>query len=196
MIFRLLNLNGTRVQSNFDGRNSGFEFTATVENLHSKGLRSCSQALLIIQKYFRAGPAKKLFILVHRQYKSFYSDDTLKSECQLGWVIKLVFYNLVWRIRFWTIKTFEKEFRYLYWTISKIIYWNLFLDREKLKNKGFSFRSLEFESKHAGNSNDDEAWVRATVHPVVFEASYAASTMCCAQVQIQVDYAAELDDVG
>ena len=38
--------------------------------------------------------------------------------------------------------------------------------------------------------------MRATVHPVVFEASYAASTMCCAQVQIQVDYAAELDDVG
>jgi len=75
VIFRLLNLNGTRVQSNFDGRNSGFEFTATVENLHSKGLRSCSPALLIIQKYFRAGPAKKLFILVHRQYKSFYSDD-------------------------------------------------------------------------------------------------------------------------
>ena len=25
--------------------------------------------------------------------------------------------------------------------------------------------------------NDDEAWVCATVHPVVFEASYAASTM-------------------
>ena len=43
---------------------------------------------------------------------------------------------------------------------------------------------------------DDEAWVCATVHPVVFEASYAASTMCCAQVQIQVDYTAELDDVG
>ena len=38
--------------------------------------------------------------------------------------------------------------------------------------------------------------MRATVHQVVFEASYAASTMCCAQVQIQVDYAAELDDVG
>ena len=45
-------------------------------------------------------------------------------------------------------------------------------------------------------NDDDEAWVRATVHPVVFEASYSASTMCCAQVQIQVDYAAELDDVG
>ena len=42
--------------------------------------------------------------------------------------------------------------------------------------------------------DDDEAWVRATVHPVVIEASYAASTMCCAQVQIQV--AAELGDVG
>jgi len=41
VIFRLLNLNVTRVQSNFDGCNSGFEFTATVENLHSKGLRRC-----------------------------------------------------------------------------------------------------------------------------------------------------------
>ena len=38
----------------------------------------------------------------------------------------------------------------------------------------------------AFQSDDDEAWVRATVHPVVFEASYAASTMCCAQVQNQV----------
>ena len=46
------------------------------------------------------------------------------------------------------------------------------------------------------DDDDDEAWVRAAVHPVVFEASYAASTMCCAQVQIQVDFAAELDDVG
>ena len=36
VIFRLLDLNVTRVQSNFDGRKSGFEFTATVENLHSK----------------------------------------------------------------------------------------------------------------------------------------------------------------
>ena len=44
--------------------------------------------------------------------------------------------------------------------------------------------------------DDDEAWVCPTVHPVVFEASHAASTMCCAQVQIQVDYASELDDVG
>jgi len=40
---------------------------------------------------------------------------------------------------------------------------------------------LDFQSEH-----DDEAWVRATVHPVVFEVSYAARTMMCAQVQIQV----------
>ena len=45
-------------------------------------------------------------------------------------------------------------------------------------------------------TNDDEAWVRAKVYPVVFKASYAASTLCCAQVQIQVDHAAELGDVG
>ena len=40
-----------------------------------KDFGAVSSAILIIQKYFRAGPAKKLFILVHRQYKSFYSDD-------------------------------------------------------------------------------------------------------------------------
>ena len=47
----LLNLNVTKVHSNFDGRtNSGFPnhpagpgllYTATVENLHSKGLGRC-----------------------------------------------------------------------------------------------------------------------------------------------------------
>ena len=54
---------------------------------------------------------------------------TRKSDNQLGWVIKLVHHNLVWRIRFLTIKSFEKDFEYLYWTISKIIIWNLFTSK-------------------------------------------------------------------
>ena len=51
---------------------------------------------------------------------------TRKSETQLGWIIKPVQHNLVWRIRSWRIKLLEKDFKYLYWTISKMIFWNLF----------------------------------------------------------------------
>jgi len=75
VIFWLLNLNVTRVESNFDGRtNSGFEFnpkhtagpgllyTATVENLHSEGLRRCPPDPMNNVKILRAGPAEKLFV--------------------------------------------------------------------------------------------------------------------------------------
>ena len=49
-----------------------------------------------------------------------------KSKRQLGWVINIVQHNLVRRIRFWKIKSERKDFKCLYWTISKIIFWNLF----------------------------------------------------------------------
>ena len=44
---------------------------------------------------------------------------------QPGWVINPVPYNLVWRIRSWSIWFSAKQFVYLYWTISKLIFWNL-----------------------------------------------------------------------
>jgi len=49
-----------------------------------------------------------------------------KWKPQLDWVIKQVPHDLVRRIRFWRIKSTEQDFTYLYWTISKIIFWNLF----------------------------------------------------------------------
>jgi len=61
VIFRLLNLNGTRVQSNFDVRNIGFEFTATVENLHSKGLRRCPPGPINNVKIFQGRPRQEAF---------------------------------------------------------------------------------------------------------------------------------------
>ena len=45
---------------------------------------------------------------------------------QLDWVIKPVPHDLMRRIRFWRIKSPEQDFEYLYWTISKILCWNLF----------------------------------------------------------------------
>jgi len=49
-----------------------------------------------------------------------------KWKTQLDWVIKPVPHDLVLRIRFWGIKSPEQEFKYLYWTIRKILSWNLF----------------------------------------------------------------------
>jgi hypothetical protein len=132
VIFRLLNLNVTRVQSNFDGRNSGFEFTATVENLHSKGLRRCPPDPMNNVKIFQGRPRWEAFWYWYTASTNLFILTilvTLKSDCQLGWVIKLVPHNLVWRIRFLTIKSFEKDFKYLYWTISKKIIWNLFTSK-------------------------------------------------------------------
>ena len=40
-------------------------------------------------------------------------------------VIKPVPHNLVRRIRFWRIRSSEQDFKYLYWTISKILFWNV-----------------------------------------------------------------------
>jgi len=88
---------------------------------------------------------------------------TRRSESQLGWVIKPVPHNLVWRIRFWRIKSFEQDFKYLYWAISKIIVWNLFTSQgtywvaragwiERSWKKSFFFSFLEFKSQNAGIS--------------------------------------------
>ena len=49
-----------------------------------------------------------------------------KWKPQLNWVIKPVPHDLVRRIRFWRIKSPEHDFKYLYWAISKIRFWNLF----------------------------------------------------------------------
>ena len=49
-----------------------------------------------------------------------------KWKTQPDWVIKPVTHDLVWRIRFWRIKSPEHDCKYLYWTISKILPTNLF----------------------------------------------------------------------
>ena len=49
-----------------------------------------------------------------------------KLKTQLEWVIEPVPHDLVRRIRFWRIKSPEQDLKYLYWTISKILFWNLF----------------------------------------------------------------------
>ena len=48
-----------------------------------------------------------------------------KWKTQLDWVIKPVLHDLVRRIRFWRIKSLEKDLKCLYWTISDILFWNL-----------------------------------------------------------------------
>jgi len=49
-----------------------------------------------------------------------------KWKTQPDWVIKPVTHDLVRRIRFWRIKSPEHDFEYLYRTISKKLFWNLF----------------------------------------------------------------------
>ena len=49
-----------------------------------------------------------------------------KWKTQLDRVIKPEPHDLVRRIRFWRIKSLEYDFKYLYWTIRKILFWNLF----------------------------------------------------------------------
>jgi hypothetical protein len=49
-----------------------------------------------------------------------------KWNPQVDWVIKQVPHDLVRRIRFWSIKSPEHDFKYLYWTINKTLFWNLF----------------------------------------------------------------------
>jgi len=49
----------------------------------------------------------------------------LKWRSQLYWVINAVPHDLVRRIRFLRIKSLEQDLKYLYWTISKILLWNL-----------------------------------------------------------------------
>ena len=61
-----------------------------------------------------AGPAQKLFGTGTPPVQIFLFWRYSKSEFQLGWVIKLVPHNLVWRIRFLTIKSFEKDFKYFH----------------------------------------------------------------------------------
>jgi len=52
-----------------------------------------------------------------------------KWRSQLSWVIQAVSHDLVRRIRSWGIKSLEQDFKYLYWTKSKMIFWNLFTSK-------------------------------------------------------------------
>jgi len=53
-----------------------------------------------------------------------------KWKPQLDWVMKLVPHDLMRRIRFWRKQSPEQDFKYLYWTISKILSSNLTCVRE------------------------------------------------------------------
>ena len=96
VIFWLLNLNVTKVQSNFDGRtNSGFPnhpagpgllYTATVENLHSKGLRRCPPDPMNNVKIFKGWPRPEAFCYWYTANTNLLSLTILvtrKSEYQL-----------------------------------------------------------------------------------------------------------------
>jgi len=85
--------------------------------------------LWIVAKYWRAGLAE---MPLGNWYPAgthhFHRQISVgrKWRSQLCWVIKAVPHDLVRRIRFRRIKSSEQEFEYLYWTISKILCWNLF----------------------------------------------------------------------
>ena len=67
VILWLLNLKVTKVPSNFDSfpnhpAGPGLLYTATVENLHSKGLRRCPPDPMNHVKIFKGRPPEKLFV--------------------------------------------------------------------------------------------------------------------------------------
>jgi len=80
-------------------------------------------------KYVRAGPAEMPFqnwYTVNRNHFHLTDSVRWKSKTQLGWEINIVPHNLVRRIRFGQQNLQEQNFKYLYWTISKTIFLNLF----------------------------------------------------------------------
>jgi len=88
--------------------------------------------LWIVWKHLRPSPANlpygswyvtctkhlRLFILIRQ-----------KSRTQQSWDIKPVLHNFVRRIRCWRIKPSDPDFEYLKWTISTMIFWNLFTSK-------------------------------------------------------------------
>jgi len=120
-------------------------------------------------KIFKGWPRREAFCYWYTANTNLFRLTILvtrESETQLGWVIKPVRHNLVWSIRFWRIKSFEQDFKCLYWTTSKMIFWNLFtckgtyiidwvaragwIERSWKKSSFFCF--LKFESQNAGIS--------------------------------------------
>jgi len=86
--------------------------------------------LWIMQKKLRAGPPDMFLRSWYLNGTKYFRPTILvgwKWRSQLGWVIKPVLHDLVRRIRFWKIKSPEQDFQYLYWTMSKILFWNLFV---------------------------------------------------------------------
>jgi len=47
-----------------------------------------------------------------------------KSTTEQCWGIKPVPHNLVQRIKFWSLKSREQDFEYLFWRISSLLLWN------------------------------------------------------------------------
>jgi len=85
--------------------------------------------LWILYKYLRAdSPEMPLRNWYNCGTKHFHMTSVVswKLKNQLDWVIKPLPYDLVRRMRFWRIKIDGMKFKYLYWTISKIIPGNLF----------------------------------------------------------------------
>ena len=78
--------------------------------------------------YLRAGPAEMPFRKWYTiNTNHFRQIDFCQAEIKntTGLSNNSAPHNHVRRIRFWRIKCFEQDFKYLYWTISKMNFWNL-----------------------------------------------------------------------
>ena len=77
----------------------------------------------LVQLWYKSFPPGRFLpcgIISTRQISAWW-----KWRSQLCWVINAVLHDLVWRIRILRIKSSEQDFKYLYWTISKMLLWNL-----------------------------------------------------------------------
>jgi len=69
-----------------------------------------------------------------------------KSTTHQCWAIKLVPHNLVRRIRCWSVKSLDQQFKYVYWTISKILLWNTHTSTAR----SFEHDRSRMEKSHSG----------------------------------------------
>jgi len=104
-----------------------------VRILQNKVISYVRLPLWIMSIYLRAGPPEMPLRSWYKCGTKHFHPTMMvwwKWKTQLDWVIKPVSHDLVRRIRFWRIKTPEQDFKYLYWTIRKMLSEIYFLVRE------------------------------------------------------------------
>ena len=97
---------------------------------------------------------------------------------------KPVPHDLVRRIRFWRIKSPGQDFKYVYWTISKILFWNLFTCKGTCMmdwvGRSVLFASNIYDRTHLHTGHDSftyETWLIYTYSVPFASIRYGVATI-------------------